>query len=114
MYFTSNDGFQNTSVYQPTIHTLEPKKEKVTYYILSWKLNGVYNFKHKPLYTASLHSIKLSGYKIRRKFDIEHLAVEQNNYFTRIVNVNIVYDLAASPKIPLKNFTLKKLSLWSN
>ena len=114
MYFTSNDGLQNTSVYQPTIHTLESKTEKGTYYILCWKSNGVYNFKHKPLYTASLHSIKLSGYEMRIKFDKEHLAVEQNNYLTKIVNVNIVYDLAVSPKIPLKNFTLKKLFLWSN
>ena len=41
------------------------------------------------------------------KFDKDLLAVEQNNYLTKIVNVYIVYDLAASPKIPLRKFTLK-------
>ena len=28
MYFTSNDGSQNTFVYQPTLDTLEFKKDK--------------------------------------------------------------------------------------
>ena len=28
LYFTSNDGSQNTFVYQPTLHTLELKKAK--------------------------------------------------------------------------------------
>ena len=41
------------------------------------------------------------------KFDKDLLAVEQNNYLAKIVNVYIVYDLAAWPKIPLKTFTLK-------
>ena len=41
------------------------------------------------------------------KLDKDLLAVEQNNYLTKIVNVYIVYDLAAWPKIPLKTFTLK-------
>ena len=35
------------------------------------------------------------------------LAVEQNNYLNKIVNVYIVYDLDAWPKIRLRNFTLK-------
>ena len=35
------------------------------------------------------------------------LAVEQNNYLTKIVNVYIVYDLDAWLKIQLRNFTLK-------
>ena len=30
MYFTSNDGSQNTFVYQPTLDTLEFKKDKGT------------------------------------------------------------------------------------
>ena len=41
------------------------------------------------------------------KFDKDLLAVEQNNYLTKIVNVYIVYDLAVWPEIPLKIFTLK-------
>ena len=34
---------------------------KDTDYVLSWKSNGVYNYKLKLLYTAFLHSIKRSG-----------------------------------------------------
>ena len=41
------------------------------------------------------------------KYDKDLLAVEQNNYLTNIVNVYIVCDLDAWPKIPLRNFTLK-------
>ena len=39
MYFTSNDGFQNFFVYQPTFITL---KHKITSseYIVSWKSKG--------------------------------------------------------------------------
>ena len=32
------------------------------------------------------------------KFDKDPLGVEQNNYLTKIVNVYIVYDLAAWPR----------------
>ena len=52
IYFKSNDGSQDMFVNQPTLDTLELKRET----------NGVYNFKLKPLYVASLHNIKLSGY----------------------------------------------------
>ena len=45
----------------------------------------VYNSKLKLLYTASLHNIKLFGYRI----------VEQSNYASKIVNVYIVYNLDA-------------------
>ena len=69
IYFTSNDGSQNTFVYQPTLDTLEFKKDKGTDYILSWKLKGVYNSKCKPLHSDFLHSIKPSGYKTGIKFD---------------------------------------------
>ena len=37
MYFASNDGSQNTFVYQPTLDTLELKKDKSIDYISSWK-----------------------------------------------------------------------------
>ena len=77
IYFTSNDGSQNTFIYQPTLDTLELKKDKGTDHVLSWKSNGVYNSKLKPLYTAFLHSIKLSGYKMGIKFDKDPL-VDQN------------------------------------
>ena len=63
-YFTSNDGSQNSYVYQTTLDMLEFKKEKCTDYVLSWKSNGVFNSKLKPSYTAILHSIKLSEYRI--------------------------------------------------
>ena len=60
-------------------------------YVLEWKSNGVYNSKLQPLYTAFLHSIKLfhilSGYRMRIKFHKLSLAVEQNSYLTKIVNV---------------------------
>ena len=35
MYFTSNDGSQNTFVYQPTLDTLKLKKYKGTDFVLS-------------------------------------------------------------------------------
>ena len=56
------------------------------------------------LYTAFLHSIKRSGYIIGIKFDKDPLAVEQNNYVTKIGNAYIAYDLDIWPKIPLNNF----------
>ena len=37
--------------------------------------------------------MKLSGYKVGIKFDNKVLAVGQNNYATKIVNVYVVYDL---------------------
>ena len=46
----------------------------------------------QPLYTAFLHSIKLSGHMIGIKFDKDTLAVEQNNYLTKVVNIYIVYE----------------------
>ena len=45
------------------------------------------------MYTAFLHSIKPSGYRMGIKFDKDPLAVEQNNYATKIVNAYINYDL---------------------
>ena len=66
-----------------------------------------FNSKLKPLNTAFLRNIKISEYRIVIKFDKEPLVIEQNNYLTKIVNVYIVYDLDAWPKILLRNFTLK-------
>ena len=94
-------------IYQRTFDTLKLKKYEGTDYFLSWKSKGVYNSKRKALYIASLHSIKLSGYRVVTKYDKDLLAVEQNNYFSKIVNVYIVYDLRAWPRNPTDNFTFK-------
>ena len=91
----SNGGSQNSSLCQPTLDALELKKGKGTDYVLNWKLKGVFNSKLTPLYTTFLNSIKLSEYRIGIKFDKDPLAVEQNNYFSKIVNVYILYDLDA-------------------
>ena len=53
----------------------------------------MYGSKFKPFYTAFLHSIKLSGYKVGIKLDKNTLAVERNNYETKIVNAYIAYEL---------------------
>ena len=63
------------------------------------------------MYTAFLNSIKLSEYRTGIKFDKDALAVEQNNYLTKIVNVYIVYDLA---KKTYQQFKIQKLVVWSN
>ena len=55
------------------------------------EIKGVYTSKLKPLYTAFLHGIKLSGYRMGIKFEKDPLAVEQNNYATKIVSAYIVY-----------------------
>ena len=65
-------------VYQPKLDMLELKKNKGIDYPLCWKAKGVHNSKLKPLYTAFLYGIKLSGYKMRLKFDKDPLAVKQN------------------------------------
>ena len=70
-------------VYQATLDMLELKEDKGINYVLSWKSKGEYNSKLKPLYTAFLHSIKLSGYKMGIKFDKDPLAVEQNDYLNK-------------------------------
>ena len=71
------------------------------------KSKGVNNSKLKLLYTAFLHSIKLSGYRIGIKFDKDPLAVEQSNYISKIVNVYIVYDLDVWPRNLTNNFRFK-------
>ena len=59
------------------------------------------------LYTAFLHSIKLFRYRMGIKLDKDPLAVEQNNYLTKIVNICIVYDLDAWLQNPANNFKFK-------
>ena len=44
---------------------------------------------------------------MRIKFDKDPLAVEQNNYATKIVKSYIVYDLDGWPRNPTINFKFK-------
>ena len=56
--------FQNMFVDQPILDTSKSRKGKGIVYILSWKSNGMYTSEFKPLYTAFLLGIKLSGYRM--------------------------------------------------
>ena len=94
-------------VYQPTLDTLGLKKDKNTDYVLSWKSKEVRNSKVKPLYTIFLNSINFSGYRIGIKFDKDLLAVEQNNYLSKVVKVHVIYDLDALPRNPTNNLNLR-------
>ena len=107
MRFISNHGSRNTFVYQATLATLEFKKGNGTDYVLSLKSKEICNSKFKPLYTAFLHNTKLSKYRIGIKFDNDPLAIEQNNYLAKIVNVYIVHDLNAWSRNPSNNFKFK-------
>ena len=71
------------------------------------KIKGSITSKSKPVYTAFLHSIKLCGYRTGMKFDKDSLAVEQNYYATKIVNVYFAHDLDAWPRNPPNNSTFK-------
>ena len=55
-----------------------------------------------------MHSIKHSGYRMGIKLNKNNLAVDQNNYPTKILNFHIVYDLDAWLTIPTNNFIFKK------
>ena len=99
IYFISNDGSQNTFLYQPILDTLELKKDKGNDFVLRWKSKGIFNSKLKLLYTAFLHTTKHSEYRTEIKFEKDPLALEKNNYLTKIVNVCIVYDLDDWSKI---------------
>ena len=71
------------------------------------KSKGIFNSKLKPWYTAFLDGVKLYENRMGRKFDKEPLAMEQNNYFNKIVNVYIVYDLDSWERNPSNNFKFK-------
>ena len=102
-----DDSSQNVFVYQPTIDTLQLKEEIGTNYVLSCKSKEKCISKLEPIYSAFLHSIKLSEYKVGMNFDKD--SVEQNNYATKIANAYIVYELDAWSKVPLDNFKLEEL-----
>ena len=57
------------TVYQPSFDTSELKKDKSTEYLFSGKSKVVFNSKLKSLYTAFLHSITLSEYRMGINFD---------------------------------------------
>ena len=77
-------------------------------YVFSWKSKGAYNSNLKRLYTAFLHSIKLSEYRIEIKTDKDPSVVEQNKFVSENVNVYIAYDLDAWPRNLINNFKFKK------
>ena len=54
-----------------------------------------------------MHSIKLCEYRMVIKFDKDPLAIEQNNYTTKIVNVYIVYNPDAWPRYPTNNLIVQ-------
>ena len=70
-----DDYFQNMFVYGSAFSMLGLKGGKGTDYVIGWKLNGLYAFKLKPLYTAFLCNIKLSGYWIGIQFNKSVLIV---------------------------------------
>ena len=109
-YFLGNDSFQNMFAHQQTLNTLELKEDNGTEYVISWKSKGVYTSKLKPLYTAFLHSINLSGYRMGIKFDKDSScgSKQLRKIKTKVVNAYIVYDLDTWLKIPLINFKFKK------
>ena len=61
-----------------------------------------------------MHTTKLSGYKKWLKLNKDPLAVEKNNYATKIVNAYIVYDLDASPRNYLNNFRSKNCFYYAS
>ena len=75
--------------YQPTVDSLELKKTKL---LIMFLAKNEREYILPKLYTILLHSTKPSGYRIEIKFHEDTLAVEQNNYLIKIVNVYIVYD----------------------
>ena len=88
-------------------NTLHITIKKGTDYVFSWKSKGVYNYEINSLYIACLHSMKLFGYRMGIKFDKSPIAVEQNNYLSKVVNVHIVYCLDAWPRNLTYNLNLQ-------
>ena len=105
MYFISNIQCQNTFVYQPKLDTLELNEDKGKDDVFSWR--EAYNYKLKTLYSAFLHLINLTEYRIRVKLKECPLVVKKNNDLTEIVGVYIVYDLVAWSRNPNKNLRCK-------
>ena len=54
-----------------------------------------------------MHSINLSGHRMRIKIDRDPMALEQNNSLSKVANVYIVYDLDAWVRNSTDNFKFK-------
>ena len=102
--FLGDNGFQNVSVSQPTLSTLQLKNDKRTEYVIGWKSKDLFQSKHLPLSSTYLPNIKHFGHKIGIQLNNTPLVVGQNDA-TKFVNAYIVYDLENLPKIPLNKFT---------
>ena len=67
----------------------------------------ILNLSHYILFSC----IAFSGYRMGIKLDKDSLAVEENGYLRKIVNVYIVYELDAWPRNPTNNFNFKSFIL---
>ena len=101
-----DDGYQDKAVYQPRLRALELKDRDTNYFLVGYQ-KGQYTSKLKPLYTAFLHSVKLSGYKVGITFDMDPLAAEKNNYAFKTVHACIICNLNAWLRNLTTNFKLK-------
>ena len=87
---------------------MQLKEDKGTGYDIGWKSKVAYTSTNLiAIFTAFLHKIKHSGYRIRRKFNNGSLVVKQNNCTTERFDAHIVYDLNGWIKILHNNFKLK-------
>ena len=92
-------------IYQPTFSMIKYHNTR-TEYIISCRSKGVYITKLIPIKNDYLPNIKYIGEKRALQLNYTSLAVEQNNYTTKIVNVCVVYDLDNWPKkSPKKVYT---------
>ena len=82
--------FGKTFFTTPTLDTLDLGKDKGTDYVISWKSKGVFNSKFKPLYTAFLNSMKICECRIGITFDKDTLAIEKNNYLSKMFLLSII------------------------
>ena len=85
------------------------KNDKGTDSVFSWKSKGYILLDLRQYIILFLHSIKLPGYKVGKRFIKDPLAVELNKCTTKIVILYIIYELYACPKAPFDNFKTKKL-----
>ena len=94
-------------VYQPTLNILELQKVRtlIMFLVKNKREYILLNINHCML--LSWIALNFLNKKVKLKFNKDPLAVEQNNYATKIVNAYIVYDLDNWPYNRLKNISLK-------
>ena len=68
IYFTSDDGFQNKIVYQPTFNRIKYKNTS-TEYIIGWESKGLFNSKLVVLSNNFLPNIKYFEKKVGIQFN---------------------------------------------